>query len=398
MFFLGIFLWPQTHPRTKIGGEVFREQFPSELHKRRLGLVINHTSLLPDGTPLYKALIQDGVNVTAIFPPEHGFTGKTEGGESIDDSFLGDIQIFSLYGKTRRPTLEQMKKIDAFVYDIQDVGTRFYTYITTLKYVLEAAAKVGLPVYVLDRPNPGGGIHVEGPLLNPKFQSFIGACSIPIRYGLTCGELALLMKGEGWVPTNVDVRVVKMENWQRRFLWPDTQLHWVPTSPNIPSADAALVYPGTGLLGGIILNQGLGTNNPFLQFGAPWLEPEKILRKLPQETYSGITMEQISYTPRALPGKAMNPPYKDKLCHGFRLNIHNGENFKSVFFTLELIRVLKELYPEKIYQESQSLPLMFGNDWLTKYLEGKLAYADLMTQVSHDEKQFLEMRSKYLLY
>lgn len=395
---LALFLWPQANPRTRIGNEIFKEHFPQELRVQRLGLVINHTSVLPDGTPLYQALIQDGIKVAAIFTPEHGFTGTIEGGEGIDNSLLGDIQIFSLYGSTQRPTSEQMTAIDAFVYDIQDVGTRFYTYITTLMYVLEAASQTGLPVFVLDRPNPTGGVHVEGPLLYPKFESFIGACSIAVRYGLTCGELALMMKGEGWVPQNVDVRVVKMENWQRHYLWHDTQLKWVPTSPNMPSPEAALVYPGTGLLGGIILNQGLGTNNPFLQFGAPWLDPEKILIKLPQEAYSGISMEKISYTPRAMPGKTMNPPYKDKLCHGLRLTIHNGKDFQSVHFTLELIRILKELYPDKIYLESQSLPLMFGNDWLTQYLEGKLDYEDLMKQVRRDEEQFKKKRSQYLLY
>ncbi|MGB2905568.1 MAG: DUF1343 domain-containing protein [Candidatus Aminicenantaceae bacterium] len=401
--FAAITQTPRSHQaspgaRVKLGNESFVAQFPRELQDKRLGLVINHTAVLPDGTPLYRALLDKGVDVRAIFSPEHGFTGRIEGGEDVGDTGLEGIKIFSLYGKIRRPTPEQMAHIDALVYDIQDVGTRFYTYITTLKYVMEAAARAGLPVYVLDRPNPTGGTLVEGPLLDPKFESFIGALPIPIRYGLTCGELAAMMKGQGWVPGNVDLHLILMEGWQRHFCWQDTGLPWIATSPNIPTSDAAVAYPGTGLLGGVILNQGLGTEEPFLLWGAPWLDPEDVAGRLPPAVLEEVELESLVYTPRSIPGKSVDPPYKDRVCHGMRIHLQERSRFPSVRFSLELIRVLKEQYPEKIYQESNSLTLMFGTEDLARFLRGELAFSALMEGVNQDEELFLRQRRPYLLY
>ncbi len=380
------------------GDQVFVDNFPEELKDKRLGLVINHTAVLPDGTPLAEALLQKGIRVRAIFSPEHGFKGIREGGANIADDRWNSIKVFSLYGNTRRPTTEQMREIDAFVYDIQDVGTRFYTYITTLKYVLEAAAPAGLPVYVLDRPNPAGGNIIEGPILQAEFESYIGALPIPIRYGLTAGELAQMMKGEGWVPTEADLHVVKMTGWQRHLVWEDTGLPWIPTSPNIPTAQSALVYAGTGLLGGIILNQGLGTQEPFLIFGSPWMTPLKVLQSLPAEALQGIKLEIVEYTPHAIPGKTSSPPYKDRRCRGLRIHITEGGQFHAVHFALALIDTLKKLYPDKIYQESQSLSLMFGTGELAHYLRGDISYSQLLENMHKDEILFRRQRRPYLLY
>ncbi len=387
---------PQNHVTP--GDQVFVDNFPEELINKRLGLVINHTAVLPDGTPLAEALLRKGIRVQAIFSPEHGFTGSHEGGANITDERWNSIKVFSLYGDTRRPTTEQMREIDAFVYDIQDVGTRFYTYITTLKYVLEAAAPAGLPVYVLDRPNPAGGKIVEGPILQTEFESYIGSLPIPVRYGLTVGELALMMTGEGWVPPEADLHVIKMTGWQRPLVWEETGLSWIPTSPNIPTAQSALVYPGTGLLGGIILNQGLGTEEPFLLFGSPWMDPLEVQRSLPSEAMQGIKLEIIEYTPHAIPGKTSTPPYKDRLCRGLRIHIIEGGRFPAVHFALALIDTLKKLYPDKIYQESQSLSLMFGTGELTRYLRGDISYTQLLENMHKDEELFRQQRKPYLLY
>jgi uncharacterized protein YbbC (DUF1343 family) len=338
------------------------------------------------------------MRIKAIFSPEHGYSGKIEGGNKVKDNRLNNIKIYSLYGKTRRPTPEQMREIDAFIYDIQDVGTRFYTYITTLKYVLEAAAKAKIPVAVLDRPNPAGGIIIEGPLLQPEFESFIGSIPVPIRYGLTIGELAFMMKGQGWVPTDVKLHIIKMKNWKRNYFWEDTGLTWIPTSPNIPSPEAAVIYPGTSLLGGIILNQGLGTSNPFLQFGSPWMDPDLIIRKLPSRASQGIKFEAIDYTPRPIPGKILDPPYKNQICHGIRVRITQKNKFYPLRFTLALIKVLKENYPDKIFKESNSLSLMFGNGLLAKYLKDDISYPELLASIKKDEDLFRKIRYKYLLY
>jgi uncharacterized protein YbbC (DUF1343 family) len=384
--------------RTRLGNEAFIEHVPSPLHGKKLGLVLNQTSMLPDGESLLEALQRIGLHVRAVFTPEHGFKGKTEGGEDIHDSHLEDIKLFSLYGETKKPTPEQMQEVDAFVYDIQDVGTRYYTYITTLKYVMEAAAEAGKAVYVLDRPNPAGGTMVEGPLLEPAYESFIGALPIPVRYGLTAGELASMMKGEGWVPSKVDLHVVRLKNWRRDFFWEDTGLDWIPTSPNIPFPDTAIIYPGTGLLGALTINQGLGTQNPFLQFGAPWMDTDRIIRLFEGGEKYGVELEPLDYTPRSIPGKTLHPPYENRLCRGIRIRLLHRERFPSLHFTIDLIRALKDIHPGDIRLHNDSLNRMFGNNLLERYILDKLSYEALLQEITKDEKDFLDRRKKYLLY
>lgn len=399
LFFLG---WSgnvnSKQGRVRLGNEVFLENFPSELRAKRLGLVINQTSRLPRGLLTVEALQEEGHSIQAIFSPEHGFLGNLEGGIEVKDNRFKDIEIFSLYGKTKKPTSEQCRGIDVFIYDIQDVGTRFYTYITTLKYVLEAAAENHRSVYVLDRPNPAGGLIIEGPLLQPEFKSFIGALPIPVRYGLTAGELALMMKGEGWIDQKVDLRVIRMKNWKRNEFWNDTHLPWIPPSPNMPTAETALAFPGTGLLGGLNLNQGLGTSHPFLQFGAPWLEARNFIQSLDRGKEFGIAMKAATYKPRSIAGKVLHPAYENKLCQGIRIHIKRKEKFLSLRFTLALIKILKERHPQNITLHSQPLSRMFGNDLLVRYLKGKITYQELLNHMEKDENLFRKQRRKYLLY
>jgi len=399
LFFLG---WSgnvnSKKDRVRLGNETFLDSFPPELQGKRLGLVINLTSRLPRGPLFVEALLDQGHSIQAIFSPEHGFLGNLEGGTEVKDNRFKGIEIFSLYGKTKKPTPEQCRGIDAFLYDIQDIGTRFYTYITTLKYILEAAAEAHRSAYVLDRPNPAGGLIIEGPLLQPEFESFIGALPIPVRYGLTAGELALMMKGEGWIDQKVDIRVIRMKNWKRNEFWNDTHLPWIPPSPNIPTAETALAFPGTGLLGGLNLNQGLGTSHPFLQFGAPWLEARNFIQSLNGGKEFGVEMEAVTYKPRSIAGKVLNPAYENKSCQGIRIHIKRKEKFLSLRFTLALIKILKDHYPQNITLHSQPLNRMFGSDLLVRYLKGKITYQEMLNQMEKDEKFFRKQRRKYLLY
>ena len=391
--------WPfAAQERTILGNEIFTQSLLHRMSQKRLGFVCNQTSVLPSGKSLVQTALENGHSGLVVFTPEHGFTGTEEAGEAVSDNTLGKIQVISLYGRTKRPSQEQTREIDAFVYDIQDVGTRFYTYITTLKYVLEAAAEFGKTVYVLDRPNPVGGHIVEGFLLQPQFESFIGAVPIPTRYGLTIGELALMMKGESWVPPQVDLHVVRMKNWHRSFFWEDTGLPWTPTSPNIPFPETAIIYPGTGLLGALTINQGLGTPNPFLQFGAPWLDVQSIILNLDGGKYFGVELEPLTYTPRSLPGKTLHPSYENRLCRGIRVRIVNKDKFLSLHFSLALIKVICERHPEEIRLHTSSLNQMFGSDLLERYIEGKVGYAALLAEMEKEERAFRQMRQKYLLY
>ncbi len=384
--------------RVELGNEMFVNNFSSELQGKSLGLVINHTSVLPQGKPLFQALLDKGQKIQAIFSPEHGFSGTVEAGMEVKNSQLEGIKIYSLYEKDKKPTPEQIRGIDAFVYDIQDVGTRFYTYITTLKYVIEAAAQAKIPVYVLDRPNPAGGLIIEGPLLRPEYESFIGALPIPVRYSLTPGELAMMMKGEGWVPRESDLQVIKMKNWRRDYFWEDTGLPWIPPSPNMPTPETAIIYPGSSLLGALKLNEGRGTPHPFLQFGAPWLDPSPLIEELNGGEQFGIELEAINYTPQSLPGKALRPLYKDKVCHGIRVRILQKDKFLSLRFSYEIIKALKNQEQYELTTNSSYLDMIFGSNALSRYIEGKISYEALVSQVEKEEKRFRKKRLRYLLY
>jgi len=387
-----------TDKLVKLGNEIFLMKLSPTLKEKSLGLVINHTSALPSGKALVTALLEKGHKIQAIFSPEHGFTGKAEAGKEVKNSELKGITIFSLYGETKKPTPEQMEGIDLLIYDIQDVGARFYTYITTLKYVLEAAEKAQIPFYVLDRPNPVGGEIVEGPLLRPEFESFIGALPIPIRYGLTSGELAMMMKGEKWVPQDFDLHVVRMRNWKRRYFWEDTGLLWIPTSPNMPTPETAVIYPGSSFLSAVQLNEGIGTPHPFLQFGAPWLKPYTIMNILEGGEDFGIELEAVKYTPKSLPGKILHPIFENRNCQGIRIHITQKEKLLPIRFALAVIKALVEQNPDKISFDAFDLNSIFGNELLSRYLEGYISHEKLIAHMEEEERIFKQKREKYLLY
>lgn len=402
---LGLFLcltpgrvFPSTDKLVRLGNEIFLNKLAPTLQGKSMGLVINHTSILPSGKSLVQALLEEGHSVQAIFSPEHGFTGTVEAGKEIKNSKIKGIPIYSLYGETKKPTPEQMEGIDFLIYDIQDVGSRFYTYITTLKNILEAAAESKIPVYVLDRPNPVGGDMVEGPLMIPEFESFIGALPIPIRYGLTSGELALMMKGEHWVSQDFDLHIIRMKNWKRHFYWKDTGLLWTPTSPNMPSPETAILFPGLSFLSAIQMNEGVGTPHPFLQFGAPWLKPLSLMDRLNGGQDFGLELEAIAYTPRSLPGKVLHPIYENRTCQGIRITIIKKENFFPVRFALETIKALQEEWPDNIIFNAFNLNRKFGNELLSRFLEGNISYEKLLERMEEEEEIFRQRRQKYLLY
>jgi len=391
-------IFPSTDKLVKLGNEIFLNKLAPTIRGKSLGLVVNHTSVLPSGKSLVQALLEEGHSVQAIFSPEHGFTGKVEAGKEVKNSKIKGITIYSLYGETKKPTPEQMEGIDFLIYDIQDVGARFYTYITTLKHILEAAAETKIPVYVLDRPNPVGGEMVEGPLMNPEFESFIGALPIPIRYGLTSGELAMMMKGEQWVPQDFDLHIIRMKNWKRHFYWKDTGLLWTPTSPNMPSPETAIFFPGLSFLSAIQLNEGVGTPHPFLQFGAPWLKPLSLMDRLNGGQDFGVELEAIAYTPRSLPRKVLHPIYENRTCQGIRITIIQKEKFSPIRFALETIKALQEEWPENIFFNAFNLNRKFGNELLSRFLEGNISYETLLERMEEEEEIFKQKRQKYLLY
>ncbi|MFL6336661.1 MAG: exo-beta-N-acetylmuramidase NamZ domain-containing protein [Pyrinomonadaceae bacterium] len=308
-----------------------------ELQNLRVGLITNHTGRDRAGRQTIDVLRDaPGVKLTTLFSPEHGIRGEAD--EKVSDSKdeKTGLPVYSLYGETRRPKPEQLKELDALVFDIQDVGARFYTYMSTLGYAMEEAAKAHIPVYVLDRPNPVGGVDVEGPVADADKLSFTAYHQIPVRHGMTVGELARLFNEQRKI--GCDLRVVKMENW-RRGMWLDaTGQTWVNPSPNMRSLTEATLYPGVGLLETTNVSVGRGTDTPFELVGAPWLDGRKLATYLNGRNLAGVRFVPVRFTPRA-------SVFKEQECGGVNLVVTDRARFRPVRTGLEMAVALRRLYP-----------------------------------------------------
>lgn len=277
---------------TVIGLERIKETKTFDrLKGKRVGVFTNQTGV-DRNMRTSTDVLRDYFNVTAIFTPEHGLEGVVKAGEKVGDSSYKNIPVISLYGKSRRPSKEMLDRVDAIVVDIQDVGVRHYTYISSVAYLLEECAKYKKKIVILDRPNPLGGV-MQGPVIKPENLTFIGIAEIPLRHGLTMGEFALFYNGEQKI--NCDLEVVKMKNWKRNMLWRDTGLPWVQTSPHIPTADTAIAYCVMGFCGDAGIDNGVGTTKPFAFAGATWADGEKIKNFLDDLKIKGVAWRKATY-------------------------------------------------------------------------------------------------------
>ena len=356
---------------------------------KTIGLVTNNSGLDNKGIPNYKQLMNHkDVNLKVIFSPEHGLFGEAADGEKVSyDQIKSFPKVISLYGENRKPTIEQLSGIDLIVYDIQDIGARFYTYISTLGLVMEAAAEANITVIVLDRPNPISGIKVEGPILEIQNQSFIGYYPIPIRYGLTIGELAIMINGENWIDKTPNLEVVPLKNWERSFWLDETNINWVKPSPNIPNLDIATIYPGMCLLEATNMNEGRGTNKPFKRFGAPWVNKKILNESLNALDLPGVSFIPVSYIPSDIPGMANNPKFKNKVCHGVEIVIDDRNNYNSVYTGFKVLMTLKKLYPNDFKINSKRMKKLWGKDNIEEF-------RDWATPSNH----FSTISKKYHLY
>jgi uncharacterized protein YbbC (DUF1343 family) len=296
-----------------------------------------------------------------------------------------------------------LRGIDTLVFDIQDIGVRFYTYISTLKLCMEAAAEAGVEVVVLDRPNPNTGLRVEGPVLEPAFQSFVGAAPIALMHGLSVGELALLFNGEKMLAGGgqVTLRVVKMHHWKRAMWWEDTKLPWRATSPNIPTADTAVAYSALGLFEGINVSEGRGTNQPFLVAGAPWIREEAINKALSLLALPGVGFLPEVFIPRVIP-EAPYASYSGQSCRGFRLNITERSRFQAVRTGLTAIATIRQLYPQQFeWTETGGtfyIDQLLGTDEPRRRIEAGDSVDSITKSWESDLERFRRLRSRYLLY
>lgn len=384
----------------RTGADVLVAERIEMLKDRKIGLVVNHTSRLSNGTHILDTMLSLGINIGAIFVPEHGFYGNYERGRSISDSVINKIPLYSLHGKIKKPTKDMLSNVDMIIYDLQDLGVRFYTYVSTLYYVLEAAAETNTPVIVLDRPNPNANANVDGPIPEESYKSFLGLTKIPITYAMTAGELSLLYFHEFISHSYADslLTVIKMQNWIRDMSWDGTGIEWIPPSPNIPDKETAIVYPGTCFLEGTNISEGRGTGKPFLQIGAPFISSEELLNEMERFNDGTYGLSSISFSPKSLHGKAENPKYENKNCSGVLIKINNYENFNAVRFGVNLIYVLHKLYPKSFRFINEHFDKLAGTDRLRILLQENKTPESIFDSWKDDLKKFNSIRKKYLLY
>jgi len=372
---------------TRTGLDVLVQQKFQPFAGRRIGLITNHTGVDREGRRNVDLMRQAGVNVVALFSPEHGIAGVEDrsGIQDASDPATG-IKVFSLYGQTNRPTPAMLQGIDALVYDIQDVGVHFYTYETTMAYAMEAAAKAGIPYYVLDRPNPVTGTHVEGPILDAANTSFVGYfAGGPVRHGMTMGELAKMFNAENKIGANLTV--IPMQDWNRGD-WFDVP--WINPSPNMRSLNAAILYPGIGMIEyARNLSVGRGTDAPFEQIGADFIGGRELAAYLNKRQVPGVRVYPTSFTPT-------DSNFKGKHIEGLRFEITNRDIFDSTRFGLELAGAIQSLYPGKIDWALNKR--LIGSDDVIARLQAGQDPRQIQQSFQDALDAFVKLRAKYLLY
>jgi uncharacterized protein YbbC (DUF1343 family) len=375
------------------------------LSGKRIGLITNQTGRVGPDHLVDLISKTAGIKLAAILAPEHGFRGAVEAGAKVSDGRdpKSGVPVYSLYGATKSPTPAMLRDVDVLVFDIQDIGVRFYTYISTMGLAMQAAAAKRIPFVVLDRPNPIGGTDVSGFVLEPARKSFVGQYSIPIVHGLTVGELARMIKGERYLPglDQLDLSVVPVQGWSRANRWPSTKLPWVATSPNIPTFDAALVYPGIGIVGETLVNEGRGTPTPFSQFGAPWLDAAKAAAELNGAGLPGVRFEPVFYTPKAIPGVAADPRFEGQLINAVRVTVTDVAAYRPLEVGMHAIAHLQRT------AKSRGVPLleklgMFhaiaGTTRLHSLIERGASGTEIIASWQSEVQRFKAQRAKYLMY
>ena len=379
----------------RLGNENFLANNFDLVKNKNIALVVNNSSRLQNGTFLVDTLLALDVNVKKIFTLEHGLFTNYAAGENVRNDYYKGIPVVSLYGKKKTPTEKDLTNIDAIIYDVQDVGARFFTYISSLKLILEKAAKYGKTFIVLDRPNPQGR-KIEGEILDRKLISFVGIAELPVLYGMTCGELAKYFAEniEKEDKHSVKLIVIPMSGYlPDKFDFPEK---FIPPSPNLRTKTAIALYPGLCFLEGSNISEGRGSDAPFEQFGAPFINAGKVIAKLNKTDFTNaLEFLPVEFTPK---GKGKySPKYAGKLCKGIRIKIKN-KNFNSVLFGAKLLKILARLYPEKIKFNYDWLAKLYGNRNLEFYLKDKISFGEIVENQKRDKLKFEKTGEKFLIY
>ena len=372
----------------RTGIDVLENENYDPLKGLRVGLITNQTGMDSEGQRTVDALAHaPGVKLVAIFSPEHGLLGAANGPVGSTKDLATGLPVYSLYGKQTRPTNSMLKGVDALVFDIQDAGVRFYTYVTTLGYTMEAAAKKGIAFYVLDRPDPLGGLVVQGPILDPERRSFVGYFPLPVRYGMTLGELAGMFNQEEKL--GLQLHVIKLQGWERTDWFDETGLKWINPSPNLRSLTEAILYPGVAMIEGANVSVGRGTDTPFELLGAPWIDGKWLAAYLNSRNIQGVRFVPVDFTPQSSPDEG-------QLCHGVQIFLVDRQALNAPELGIELASALYGLFP-KDFKLDQTLPLI-GSQWVISDIREGVDPKRIEYLWQEQLAKFRTLRSRYLLY
>ncbi|MGI9474342.1 MAG: exo-beta-N-acetylmuramidase NamZ family protein [Rubripirellula sp.] len=371
------------------GIDVLEQSDFQDLSGRKVGLITNHTGTNLKGQSTVTLLLQaTNVDLVTLFSPEHGFAGK------LDQAKIGDtkdsesgLKIFSLYGATKTPTPRSLEGLDTLVFDIQDIGTRFYTYISTMKGAMETASEHGLRFVVLDRPNPIDGIHVQGPVLDAGSESFVGCHTLPVRHGMTTGEIAGMLKTE--LELELDLVIVPLQGWQRDQMFDSTGRLWIDPSPNMRSLTEAILYPGMGLWETTNVSVGRGTDTPFERLGAPWIDAAELARHLNSNSLPGVAFIPFDFTPSS-------SKHANQSCGGINIMITDRKTFQPLHTGLAIAVALRKLYPDD--WDTTSLNRLLGNSATEEAILEGLPLGVIIERYQAELDQFKSRRARHLLY
>ena len=389
----------------RTGADVLAAEGFQRLRGLRVGLIANHTARVDTSHLSDLLAAAPGVELVALFGPEHGVRGTTEAGAEVRggrDVRTG-VPVHSLYGETNKPTPAMLRDVDVLLFDVQDVGSRFYTYISTMGLAMQAAAEQKVRFVVLDRPNPLGGDYVSGFVLEPEEKSFVGLFPIPIAHGLTVGELAHMVKEDSMVDglEALDLEVVAMEGWTRDMRWPDTGLPWIAPSPNLPTFESALVYPGTCLFEALNASEGRGTMQPFLQVGAPYANAEELAASLNRLSLPGASFDAISFTPRPIEHMVSRPRFGGRSLEGVRITVADVERYQPVETGVHVIAAFGRQAAregEDLIERRDWLARLAGTDTLGALLRAGADPSAIIEAWSEDVEAFRTARQPYLRY
>ncbi|HWR02302.1 MAG TPA: DUF1343 domain-containing protein [Chlorobaculum sp.] len=376
-------------------------QDTAHLKNRRVGLIANQTSVSAGLDYSWELLKRSGTRLTRLFSPEHGLFSTEQDQIAVGSQPETGCEIVSLYGDNEKslvPDHSLLQGLDIVLFDIQDVGSRYYTYVNTLAFFMEAARGLDIEVMVLDRPNPLGGVQVEGPQLDPSFHSFVGVMPVPVRHGLTAGEIAHFYRD--YKKLDINLSVIPMQGWSRRMLFPETGLPWVPPSPNMPSFQVAEVYPGMCLFEGLNVSEGRGTTTPFLLSGAPFIDPFEMAARLDSMRIEGVVFRPTWFRPTF-------HKYRDQVIGGIYTHVTDHSRFRSFAAGVAMTCALRELYPEHlafldgVYEFNDTIPafdLLAGSDSIrSKILNGDSAET-ILASWQTDEAEFDSTKQNFHLY